>query len=143
MTPDWLDALPTFNAAMNGTASVLLVSGYALIRSGRREAHRKAMLSAFVCSVLFLISYIIYHYHHGSTPFPGHGAARAVYFFILITHVSLAPLVVPLALVTLSRGLRGQIPRHRAIARWTLPLWLYVSVTGVLIYWMLYRLYGA
>jgi uncharacterized membrane protein YozB (DUF420 family) len=143
MGDSWIQALPAFNATLNGIAATLLVLGYALIRLGRREAHKKAMLSAFACSSLFLISYVIYHWSHGSTPFPGRGAVRLVYFFILATHVVLAAAIVPLALVTLRRGLRGQLARHRAIARWTLPLWLYVSVTGVVIYWMLYRLYGA
>jgi uncharacterized membrane protein YozB (DUF420 family) len=143
MTPDWVQNLPTLNAALTGTAATLLAVGYVLIRAGRREAHRKAMLGAFGASVLFLISYLLYHYHHGSTPFPGQGAVRVVYFFVLITHIVLAALIVPLALLTLRRGLRGDLARHRRIARWTLPLWLYVSVTGVVIYWMLYHLYRA
>jgi uncharacterized membrane protein YozB (DUF420 family) len=143
VTPGWVQVLPTLNAALNGTAAVLLIGGYALIRSGRREAHRKAMLSAVAASALFLISYLIYHSFHGSTPFPGRGAVRVVYFFILVTHVVLAALILPLALVTLRLALRGQLQRHRRLARWTLPLWLYVSVTGVIIYWMLYRLYPA
>jgi uncharacterized membrane protein YozB (DUF420 family) len=143
MTPDWVQNLPTLNAILNGTSATLLVTGYALIRAGRRDAHRKAMLGAFGASVLFLISYLLYHYHHGSTPFPGQGTVRVVYFFVLITHIVLAALIVPLALLTLRRGLRGELARHRRIARWALPVWLYVSVTGVVIYWMLYHLYRA
>lgn len=140
MTPDWIGLLPTFNAIMNGTATVLLLVGYTLIRLGRRNAHRKAMLMALCSSGLFLTSYVVYHYFHGSTPFPGKGLIRTVYLGILVTHVILAAAIVPLVLVTVTRALRGQFERHRALARWTLPLWLYVSVTGVLIYWMLYRL---
>lgn len=140
MPQEWIAILPTFNALMNGTAATLLFIGYLLIRSGRREAHRKSMLLAFGASTLFLASYLLYHWQHGSTPFPGQGTIRYVYFFILITHVVLAALIVPLALMTLRHALRGNFRKHRALARWTLPIWLYVSVTGVVIYWMLYRL---
>ena len=133
--------LPALNATLNGIATVLLVAGYVLVRQRKLEQHRKVMLSAFGTSVLFLISYVIYHANVGSRPFPGRGAIRAVYFGILIPHVILAAAIVPLALITLSRGLSARYDKHRAIARWTLPIWLYVSVTGVVIYLMLYRMY--
>ena len=137
-----ISQLPTLNAALNGLAGLLLVCGYALIRSGRRELHRACMLSAFGVSTAFLVSYLIYHAHYLATPFTGTGAARYVYFTILGTHIVLAAAVVPLALITLYRALRGQEARHRRIARWTLPIWLYVSVTGVVVYVMLYHLYA-
>ncbi|MDH5284100.1 MAG: DUF420 domain-containing protein [Gemmatimonadota bacterium] len=132
--------LPTLNASLNATAAVLLATGYYFIRTGRRERHRACMIAALVASALFLTSYVIYHIQVGSVPFKGVGAIRTVYFTILITHVVLAIVIVPLVLVTVSRALRGRFDRHRAIARWTLPLWLYVSVTGVIVYWMLYRM---
>jgi putative membrane protein len=131
--------LPTLNAALNATSAVLLVIGYILIRQRRLRAHRAVMLAAFGVSVLFLVSYLVYHANAGSRPFPGRGAIRGVYFFILVTHIILAALIVPMALVTLSRGLREQFDRHVPLARWTLPIWLYVSVTGVIVYLMLYR----
>lgn len=131
--------LPALNATLNGLAAVLLTTGYVLIRRGHIQAHRTVMLTAFATSVLFLISYLVYHANIGSKPFPGTGPVRYVYFSILITHVILAAAIVPMALVTLSRGLRAHYDRHVPIARWTLPLWLYVSVTGVVVYWMLYR----
>lgn len=133
--------LPALNASLNALASVFLVTGYVLIRSGRRDAHRRCMLTALTTSALFLISYVIYHANAGSVPFPGVGAIRVVYFAVLIPHVILAGTILPLALVTTARGLRGDYPRHVRIARWTLPLWLYVSVTGVIVYLMLYKLY--
>ncbi len=133
--------LPAVNAILNGTAAVLIIAGIYLIKSGRQRAHRAVMISAVVASSLFLISYLTYHAHIGSKHFPGHGLARAIYFSILLTHTVLAALVVPLVLVTLTRGLKGRFDRHRPIARWTYPVWLYVSVTGVVIYVMLYRLY--
>ena len=133
--------LPALNATLNGTAALLLAAGYVLIRTGRQEAHKRCMLGALTASVLFLVSYVIYHANTGSRPFPGTGPVRIVYFTILITHVVLAVTIVPLALITANRGLRAQFDRHVRIARWTLPLWLYVSVTGVVIYLMLYRLY--
>lgn len=133
--------LPAVNAALNLTSAVLLVIGYILIRRRRRRAHRAVMLSAFGFSVLFLISYVIYHANAGSRPFPGRGPIRTVYFVILITHIVLAAFVPPLALITLTRGLRERFDRHVPIARWTLPIWLYVSVTGVIVYIMLYRMY--
>ncbi|RMG50905.1 MAG: DUF420 domain-containing protein [Acidobacteria bacterium] len=132
--------LPTLNAILNGTSAVLLITGYLLIRRGRRSAHRLCMLSAFGVSTLFLVSYLVYHYHHGSTKFMGEGWLRPVYFAILGSHTILAAVIVPLVLITLSRALRRRFEHHKTIARWTLPLWLYVSVTGVLVYLMLYQL---
>jgi uncharacterized membrane protein YozB (DUF420 family) len=132
--------LPTLNAALNATAAVLLAIGWVLIRRRRFRAHRAVMLAAFGVSTLFLISYVIYHANAGSRPFPGQGTIRGVYFFILITHIVLAAAIVPMALLTLSRGLREQFDRHVPLARWTLPVWLYVSVTGVLVYLMLYQI---
>lgn len=132
--------LPALNATLNGVAAVLLTIGYVLIRKRRWEQHRAVMLAAFGVSTLFLISYLIYHANAGSRPFTGRGPIRIVYFTILITHVVLAVAIVPLALVTLSRGLRARYDRHARIARWTLPIWLYVSVTGVVVYLMLYQM---
>jgi uncharacterized membrane protein YozB (DUF420 family) len=133
--------LPALNATLNGVASILLVTGYALIRSGRRDAHRLCMLSALTISALFLISYVIYHANAGSVRFQGTGAIRAVYFAVLIPHIILAATILPLALITTARGLKGDYGRHVRLARWTLPVWLYVSVTGVIVYVMLYQLY--
>jgi uncharacterized membrane protein YozB (DUF420 family) len=133
--------LPAVNASLNALASVFLVIGYILIRNGRRDAHKRCMLMALTTSALFLTSYVIYHANAGSVPFPGVGAVRIVYFAVLIPHVILAATILPLALVTTARGLRGDFGRHVRIARWTLPLWLYVSVTGVIVYLMLYQLY--
>jgi putative membrane protein len=133
--------LPALNATLNGIAGCLLAAGYVFIRRKRIAAHRACMIAAFVASTLFLISYVVYHAHIGSRPFPGHGAVRVIYFAILITHVMLAATIVPMAIVTLRRGLRLDVVRHRRIARWTWPLWMYVSVTGVVIYMMLYRMY--
>lgn len=130
--------LPALNAALNATSAVLLTTGWVLIKSHRIAAHRRCMIAAFVTSSLFLTSYLVYHAHIGSKPYPGTGLMRTIYFSILIPHVSLAAVVLPMALVTLSRGLRRQDDRHRRIARWTLPLWLFVSVTGVIVYFMLY-----
>jgi putative membrane protein len=138
-----LSDLPALNATLNATAAVLLAIGWILIRRGRYRAHRAVMIAAFCTSVLFLISYLIYHAHIGSKHFPGRGAVRVAYFSILLTHTVLAAAIVPLVLITLSRGLSARYDRHRAIARWTLPLWMYVSVTGVIVYVMLYRLYPA
>jgi uncharacterized membrane protein YozB (DUF420 family) len=135
-----LSDLPALNAFLNATAAVLLVIGYSLIRAGRWRQHRAVMISACAVSTMFLTSYVIYHANVGSKPFQGRGAIRIVYFAILLTHVVLAAAVVPLALITLSRGLRSRFDRHVAIARWTFPIWLYVSVTGVIVYLMLYRL---
>jgi uncharacterized membrane protein YozB (DUF420 family) len=133
--------LPALNATLNAIATVFLVSGYLLIRRGRRVAHKRCMLAALTTSALFLTSYVIYHANAGSRPFPGEGAVRVIYFAILTTHVPLAAAILPLALTTTVRGLRGQFDRHTRLARWTLPLWLYVSVTGVVIYVMLYQMY--
>lgn len=134
---------PALNAALNGTAGVLLLSGYTFIRRRQVTAHRVCMVAAFLTSTAFLVSYLIYHARVGSVPFHGQGWIRPVYFFILFTHIVLAAAIVPLALVTLSRALREQFDRHKRIARWTLPLWLYVSVTGVVIYFLLYHVYAA
>jgi putative membrane protein len=133
-------ALPTVNAVLNGTCALLLAAGFVLVRRRRIAAHRVCMQAAFAVSILFLVSYLVYHVQVGSVPFPGQGWVRPVYFAILISHTVLAALVPPLALTTLVLGLRASYPRHRRIARWTLPIWLYVSVTGVVVYWMLYRL---
>jgi putative membrane protein len=133
--------LPALNATLNGLSAILLTAGYVLIRRGRRELHKRFMLAALTTSALFLVSYVVYHLNVGSRPFPGEGPMRVVYFVILITHVTLAATILPLALTTAARGLLGQYDRHIRIARWTLPLWLYVSVTGVVIYLMLYQLY--
>ena len=130
--------LPALNASLNALCTVLLVIAYVHIRARRIAQHRKTMLAAFATSVLFLVSYVVYHAQVGSKPFPGTGFLRTVYFTILIPHVILAATVVPLALVTLSRGLKRDDARHRRIARWTLPIWLFVSVTGVIVYVMLY-----
>lgn len=137
--------LPTVNATLNGIATVFLVVGFGMVRSGRVEGHRRAMLAAFGCSVLFLASYVVYHLQVGSVRFQGTGTVRTVYLTILFTHIVLAALVPFLAVITLFRGLRNdgdpaKIERHRKIARWTFPIWLYVSVTGVVVYWMLYHL---
>ena len=132
--------LPAVNATLNGTAAVLLIAGYIQIRRGQINAHRTCMLAAFITSALFLVSYLIYHALVGSVAFTGQGPIRTLYFTVLISHVSLAVLILPLALVTLRRGLRRDDARHVALARWTLPIWLYVSVTGVVVYWMLYQM---
>jgi uncharacterized membrane protein YozB (DUF420 family) len=132
--------LPTLNATLNGIAATLLLTGYVLIKQGRQRQHQWCMMGALTTSALFLVSYVIYHLNAGSRPFEGQGAIRLVYFAILITHVVLAAAIVPLALITATRGLRAQFDRHVRIARWTFPIWLYVSVTGVVIYLMLYQL---
>lgn len=132
--------LPTVNAALNSLSAVLLVAGFIYIRSKNRQAHKACMLAALGCSTLFLICYLVYHYQVGSVPFKGRGWIRPVYFSILLTHTILAAAVVPLVLITLTRGLRERFDAHRRIARWTFPVWLYVSVTGVVVYWMLYWL---
>ena len=131
--------LPAVNATLNAVAALLLLAGYREIKRGRMARHRAAMIAACAASTLFLVSYLVYHAHAGSRPFTGTGPVRIVYFAILITHVILAAAILPLALVTLTRGLRAQFARHAALARWTLPIWLYVSVTGVLVYFMLYH----
>ena len=131
--------LPTVNAALNAIAAVLLVIGFLFIRRQKPEAHKKAMIAALCCSVLFLVSYLYYHSQAGSVRFPGTGKVRTVYLGILLTHTVLAAAVPFLALTTVWRAFQEKFDRHRLIARWTLPIWLYVSVTGVVIYWMLYR----
>ncbi|HEU4345883.1 MAG TPA: DUF420 domain-containing protein [Candidatus Binatia bacterium] len=132
--------LPTLNAALNSLSAMFLILGYVFIRSKKIGAHRACMLAAVATSTLFLISYLIYHYQVGSVPFKGEGSIRTVYFTVLLTHTILAVAVVPLALVTLSRALKERFDAHRRIARWTFPVWLYVSITGVIVYLMLYRL---
>ena len=131
--------LPAVNASLNALSGVLLLCGYTLIRLRRIELHRRFMIAAFTASSLFLISYVVYHAQVGSVPFTRQGFVRPLYFTILITHVALAFTIVPLAIVTLSRGLKARYPQHRRIARWTFPIWLYVSVTGVLVYVLLYQ----
>jgi len=130
---------PVINASLNGASTVLLLVGHRFIKKGRMPAHRATMITAVITSTLFLISYLYYHAHVGSVHFQGRGWSRPVYFTILISHVVLAAVIVPLVIVTLIRALRERFDRHRAIARWTYPLWLYVSVTGVLVYFMLYH----
>ena len=132
--------LPAVNASLNALSGVLLLIGFVMVRSGRIAAHRRVMSAAFATSSLFLICYVVYHAQIGSKPFQKTGPIRTVYFFVLITHVILAAAVPVLAIVTLRRAWHGKFDRHRAIARWTLPIWLYVSVTGVIVYWMLYHL---
>lgn len=131
--------LPAVNASLNALSGVLLLIGYALMRMRRIELHRAFMLAAFASSVVFLICYLVYHAQVGSVPFPRQGFVRPLYFAILISHVVLAAAVPPLAIVTLTRGLKGRYPQHRRIARWTFPIWVYVSVTGVLVYVLLYQ----
>jgi uncharacterized membrane protein YozB (DUF420 family) len=131
--------LPAVNATLNALSGVLLLVGYTRIRARRIEQHRKFMIAAFVASSMFLVCYVIYHAQVGSVRFTRHGFVRPLYFTILISHVTLAALVLPMAIVTLSRGLNGRYARHRAIARWTYPIWMYVSVTGVLVYVLLYQ----
>jgi uncharacterized membrane protein YozB (DUF420 family) len=132
--------LPTVNAILNSLATVLLIIGFVLIRRKKIDAHRKVMLTAFATSILFLVCYLIYHAQVGSVRFQGTGTIRTVYLSILLTHTVLAAAVPFLAIITLNRGLKKRYDKHRAIARWTLPIWLYVSVTGVVVYWMLYRM---
>lgn len=136
-----LSLLPHLNAFLNTTSAILLVAGYYHIRNGRIQSHRKCQIAALATSTLFLISYLTYHYYHGDTRFLGQGIVRPFYFTILITHVVLAIVIVPLVLITAYRAARGDFIRHRQIARWTFPLWLYVSVTGVIVYIMLYHAY--
>ena len=131
--------LPAVNASLNALSGVLLVIGYALMRARRIDQHRRVMIAAFITSSLFLVCYLIYHAQVGSVRFPRQGFVRPLYYTILITHVTLAATVPPLAIITLSRGLQGRFPQHRRIARWTFPIWLYVSVTGVLVYVLLYQ----
>jgi uncharacterized membrane protein YozB (DUF420 family) len=131
--------LPAVNATLNALAGILLLAGYLFIRTGRVKLHRRCMIAAFVASALFLVSYLTYHAQVGSVRFTRVGVVRPVYFSVLITHVLLAAAVLPLAILTLSRGLKARYREHRKIARWTLPIWLYVSLTGVLVYVLLYQ----
>jgi putative membrane protein len=135
--------LPTLNAILNSISAILLTVGYVLIKQKNRNAHRNCMIAAFSTSALFLTSYLIYHFNVGSVKFQGQGAVRTVYFAILLTHTVLAAAIVPMILMTFARALKGNFSQHRGIAKWTLPLWLYVSVTGVIVYLMLYQLYPA
>jgi putative membrane protein len=132
--------LPALNASLNALATVFLAAGWVLIRQQKREAHRLCMLTAFAVSTAFLASYLVYHFNVGSVPFQKQGAIRTVYLTILFTHIVLAIVIVPLIFMSLSRALSARFDRHRRIARWTLPLWLYVSVTGVVVYLMLYQM---
>jgi putative membrane protein len=138
---DYVSYLPHLNALLNGTSALLLFSGYSFIRARNVIAHRACQISALVVSLLFLASYLTYHYHHGSTRFQGTGFVRPLYFAILTSHTILAIVIVPLVALTFYRAFRGDFVRHRRIARITLPLWLYVSVTGVIVYLMLYQIY--
>ena len=131
--------LPAVNASLNALSGILLITGYVLIRARRIQQHRACMIAAFAASSLFLISYVVYHVQVGSVRFTRQGFVRPLYYTILITHVTLAATVLPLAIMTLSRGLKARFPEHRRIARWTLPVWMYVSVTGVLVYVLLYQ----
>ena len=135
--------LPTVNASLNALSALLLVTGFVFIRRGEIARHRLCMLGALAVSALFLASYVTYHAHHGSTPYPGTGWMRGLYFLVLVPHVLLAMTIVPLALVTVRRALREDFERHRKIARITFPIWIYVSVTGVVVYWMLRGAYAA
>jgi len=130
------------NASLNGLSAVLLTGGYLAIRSGKREVHKRFMISAFIVSCAFLVSYLVYHYRVGHVAFAGQGWIRPVYFTLLTSHTILAVVIVPLILVTLRRAWVERFDRHRAIARWTLPLWFYVSVTGVIVYLLLYQVYA-
>jgi uncharacterized membrane protein YozB (DUF420 family) len=135
-----LDQFPALNASLNAATAVLLIAGYSAIRSRRVALHRACMIGAFSTAVVFLGCYLWYHAHVGSKHFTGTGTVRTIYFAILLTHTVLAAAIVPLAIVTLRRGLGNRHPAHERLARWTLPIWLYVSVTGVVVYWMLYRM---
>src|SRR5687767_14913712 len=136
---EWIRELPAVNALLNATSGVLLFTGFIQIKGRRIEAHRRYMLAACVVSALFLVSYLFYHYFAGSTRFTGTGWTRPVYFTILISHTILATAILPMVIVTVWRGLRMDVERHRRIARWTFPIWMYVSVTGVAVYLMLYH----
>jgi uncharacterized membrane protein YozB (DUF420 family) len=138
---DFYSILPHLNATLNASSFILLLSGYYFIRHGRVQAHRRCQLSALSASLLFLVSYIVYHAHHGTTRFAGQGIARPIYLTILGTHTVMAIVIVPFVIITFRRAFRGDFLRHRAIARWTLPMWMYVSITGVIVYLMLYHLY--
>ena len=141
MSDEIIRFLPTLNAILNATSGILVLIGFLFIRRRRIAAHHACMIAAVCVSILFLISYIVYHYHHGATRFPGTGLVRTLYFVILISHTVLAVTIVPFVIITLRRAIKGQVARHMKIARWTFPMWLYVSVTGVIVYFMLYHLY--
>lgn len=143
MNSEYISYLPHLNACLNGTSALLLLTGYSFIRARNVVAHRACQVAALVVSILFLASYLFYHYNHGSTRFQGTGLARPIYFTILTTHTILAIVIVPLVVLTFYRALRRDFTRHRRIARITLPLWLYVSITGVIVYLMLYQIYPA
>ena len=136
-----LSSLPAVNATLNGICTVFLICGLAFIRNGKIRWHRACMISAFLCSIIFLGFYLYFHFHAGIIRFGGLGWIRPVYFTLLTTHTVLAAAIVPLVLITLTRALRERFDRHRKIARWTLPIWLYVSITGVVVYWLLYIAY--
>ena len=130
------------NATLNGTSAILLACGYAAIRTGKRQLHKRLMISAFAVSCVFLVSYLVYHYRVGHVAFAGRGVIRPVYFVLLTSHTVLAMVIVPLILITLRRAWLGRFDKHRVIARWTLPLWFYVCVTGVIVYLMVYQIYA-
>jgi len=134
---------PVIDASLNGTSAVLLLVGRSFIKRGRMAAHRALMIAALASSSVFLACYLYYHWHVGSVRFQGQGWSRPIYFSILISHTILAAAIVPMIIITLSRALRERFDRHRAIARWTYPLWMYVSITGVIVYFMLYHLFAA
>jgi uncharacterized membrane protein YozB (DUF420 family) len=138
---DLIPYLPHLNACLNGTSAILLITGYTFIRSRNVNAHRTCQIAALVVSLLFLASYLTYHYHHGATRFQGTGLVRPIYFTVLTSHTILAIVIVPLVILTFARAFRGDFSKHRRIARITLPLWLYVSITGVIVYLMLYQIY--
>jgi uncharacterized membrane protein YozB (DUF420 family) len=138
---EYISYLPHLNAFLNGTSAVLLLTGYSFIRKGNIAAHRTCQVSALIVSIIFLASYLTYHFNHGATRFAGQGLVRPLYFTILTSHTILAVVIVPLVIITFSRALRADFVRHRKIARITLPLWLYVCVTGVIVYLMLYQIY--
>lgn len=142
LVPAQYAVFPIIDATLNGTSAVLLVIGRWFIKQGKMAAHRATMIAALVSSSLFLICYLYYHYHVGSVHFQGQGIWRPIYFTLLTSHTILAAVIVPMVIITLSRGLRARYDKHRRIARWTFPLWLYVSVTGVIIYFMLYQIFS-
>ena len=141
MSDETIRFLPTLNAILNATSGILILMGFFFIRRKRVQAHRACMIAAVCTSILFLISYLVYHYHHGATRFTGTGMVRTLYFVILISHTILAVVIVPFVIITLRRALKGQFARHIKVARWTFPMWIYVSVTGVIVYFMLYHFY--
>jgi putative membrane protein len=141
MMSEYISYLPHLNACLNGTSALLLIAGYSFIRSGKIAAHRTCQVTALAVSIIFLASYLTYHFNHGSTRFTGQGLVRPFYFTILISHTILAVVIVPLVIITFYRAFRQDFVRHRKIARITLPLWMYVSITGVVVYLMLYQIY--